>query len=164
MCSSDLAVEVSDGTTGGAGLADLERLTHLLEAELSTRTTPDDAERALRAALATVLVARFEHSGDRRCLDGAVRLYRQAVEPPVDEPEPIADRRFHLARALRLRYEEEGAPADLDQALAAARLALDGIAPDHPSYAAYLNNLVNLVRAAFELHRRQEDIDRKSVV
>ncbi|MGW4756156.1 hypothetical protein [Streptomyces chartreusis] len=64
-----------------------------------------------------------------------------------------------LGRALRSRFEEHGALADLDEAIDVQRRAVTSAATEHPSHPSYLANLANCLRLRHQRTRNGKDLN-----
>ncbi|KAG1824870.1 CHAT domain-containing protein [Suillus subaureus] len=110
--------------------------------------------------LATILYCIFDQpQGVPSDLDGAIALYRAAL----DFLPPGHSHRFtpliFLAIGLTRRFEERSDPSDLDEAIELHRTALLLCPPDHPDQSTSLNNIANSLRDRFRQHGVPSDLD-----
>ncbi|MCM3920144.1 tetratricopeptide repeat protein, partial [Frankia sp. AiPs1] len=108
---------------------------------------------------AAALLRETMRTGDRRALDDAIDLLRQAVDAsPPDHPGRAA-MLSNLGAALQARFERAGQLADLDAAISAGQAAVNASPPDHPDRAAMLSNLGAALQARFERAGQLADLD-----
>lgn len=143
-------------------------LGHSLQARFERRQRPADLDEAIAALTEAMayddplrliaafnlngsLLLRFLRTRDPGDVDAAVNVARAEVEREAD-PEMLAA----LSRALGMRFEIGGVPADLDEAIETGRAAIALTPRDHPDSAGYCGNLAVLIslRAAQTVIRR----------
>jgi tetratricopeptide (TPR) repeat protein len=81
--------------------------------------------------LAEAVIKRASLTENFSDLDTAVTLLQAALEVAAPGSPDFIDSQYRLGNALSRRYDHSQNPADLQQALAAYKIALDAINPDH---------------------------------
>ncbi|GAB2840975.1 CHAT domain-containing protein [Actinocorallia aurea] len=122
---------------------------------------PGHAERAVfLSTLVAVLRARFDLGGDGRAtLDEMVGLAEEAVRLAPDVV-PLRSRRLSaLGEALSLRYEVAGDFADLREAIAVRRAAVDACPAAHPEHPVHRFNLALALFARYLRNGAAADLD-----
>ncbi|MEV4693554.1 hypothetical protein AB0K27_20925 [Micromonospora echinospora] len=116
---------------------------------------PHDTRRAaVLSNIALAEQAHFDISGDISALDEGIRTTQAAVDA-----DPRSDWLSNLSNVLRRRYERLGTLGDLDQAVRAARRAVDEASADDPAQAKYLSNLALALRMRYEHLGEPRDLD-----
>ncbi|MFI2663535.1 CHAT domain-containing protein [Micromonospora carbonacea] len=106
--------------------------------------------------LCDLLRDRFVHSGRSEDLNASIAAGRAAIEAtPPGDPE-LAGRRSTLAIALSQRYQNGGAPEDLDESI---RYTRDAMASDTEPSPTDLSNLCLSLRLLFERTDRIEHVN-----
>ncbi|HZB28975.1 MAG TPA: CHAT domain-containing protein [Streptosporangiaceae bacterium] len=106
--------------------------------------------------LCNLLQIRFVHFGRSEDLTASIAAGRAAIEAtPPDAPE-LAGRKSTLAIALSKRYQNGGAPEDLDEAV---RYTREAVVSDPEPSPTELSNLCMSLRLLFERTDRIEHVD-----
>jgi CHAT domain-containing protein/tetratricopeptide (TPR) repeat protein len=109
--------------------------------------------------LAASLYRTFDQQGVPSDLDGAIALYRAALDllPPnhSDRFMPLDN----LAICLNRRFEQRSVPSDLDEAIELNRDALRFCPPGHSERSRSLNNIANSLRDRFRQRGVLSDLD-----
>lgn len=104
-------------------------------------------------------VAAAQRVRDPALLEEALRAARAAVDgTPVHAPPLRASALFLWGSALRTRYEREGDPRDLGEAISALRRAETGAGSGHPDLAAILSGLCGALRERYERTGALDDL------
>lgn len=109
--------------------------------------------------LADVLRCRHLLGDDDGLLDRAIEYGESAALGEVGSPGDRARRVGNLGALLILRYEETGAPADLDAAISRCTEALAVLGDDHPDARIHFNNLGSALAARTRLHGADDELD-----
>lgn len=88
-------------------------------------------------------------------LDPAIDLLREFVATPGTDP---LNARQGLLAALRERYEAQGAPHDLDEAVTLGRQVMDALPPDHPDRWPAVDEFATYLGKRFRSTDRLDDI------
>ncbi len=140
--ATDPEATAGSHTIDGAGhLADLNRITELLEEALSTAPKRSPDRTVVMNNLAVQLADRSGFLGSEPELDRAIRLHEQLLVVTPEASPYRAGRLNNLATALRSRYRRSGDVVDLERAITLLRAAVQRTpveAPDHPMF---LSNL-----------------------
>ncbi|MET7403764.1 hypothetical protein ABZS66_60875, partial [Dactylosporangium sp. NPDC005572] len=103
------------------------------------------AERLQHLSNLTVLLQSWaEATGEQRVTDEAIAAAREAVAASGDLPVRVGYL-ANLGGALWRRYVRDGDPAALDEAVRAARAAVEATPADHPDRPMYLSNLSGML-------------------
>ena len=81
--------------------------------------------------LAEALMKRASLTDDLTDLDRSITLLQEALEVSVPASPDFIDSQYRLGNALSRRYDHSQQSSDLQQALAAYKIALDAISPEH---------------------------------
>jgi tetratricopeptide (TPR) repeat protein len=104
------------------------------------------------------LVSTYERTEQQHLLEEAITLFRFAVEAsPTDDP-GRAGRLANLGFALQIKFERMGDAGLLDEAVEAARGAVEA-SRDDPGRAAWLANLESALQARFGQTGAEADLD-----
>jgi hypothetical protein len=112
----------------------------------------------LTVNLAYMLLARYEVTGDLADVRSALA---HLASLPAGRLSAVQRATVHTAaaRALSMRYQAAGNPADLAAALAAARRGLAGAAAEAPSYSSRAGRLASLLFLRYLRHGQGHDLN-----
>ncbi|KAF9219160.1 hypothetical protein BS17DRAFT_663966, partial [Gyrodon lividus] len=82
--------------------------------------------------LAVALRTRFEQGGDRKDLEKAIQLHRNALALTPPGHPSRAGSLDNIATALKTRFKQGGNEKDLDEALERCQMAEAASPPSHP--------------------------------
>ena len=128
--------------------------------ELTPAEDPQRAERQLALARSLFLRYRQWKDGDREDLDGSIARFRDAIAllPPEDPDRALVC--YQQAEALLKRYECDFDDADLDEAIACAREAVDGTPADESWTMAFrVALLARAMTYRYRQHLGRADLD-----
>ncbi|MEV0176109.1 CHAT domain-containing protein [Streptomyces sp. NPDC050803] len=146
------------GREDAAIAAALERFAGPEEADTSETEAIARRVTALHQEAADRVVA-AERARDPALLEQALEAARVAVDATPSYARPLRASALSLwGRALRLRYEREGDPRDLGDAISALREAETGAGSGHPDRAAVLSALCAALRERHERTGALEDL------
>jgi tetratricopeptide (TPR) repeat protein len=121
--------------------------------------TSDYERAAILNNLGVVLGTRFQQSGDLADIDGAITIYRKAVEvAPASHPDRVMFL-ANLGNSLGNRIDRTDNPIDLDDYIAAYRSAAEAAAADHPHRTGILTRLDKALRMRFQRTGNQADAE-----
>ncbi|WJK33087.1 CHAT domain-containing protein [Solwaraspora sp. WMMA2065] len=107
---------------------------------------------------AKALLRQGSDGGGTGLIEEAIALLRDAVRlDPEGDGQP--ERLMNLAGALKGRYDDTGAAADLDEAISIGRQAFALLPPGDPDVPAYLSNLGTALASRFEANFTLSDAD-----
>ena len=134
-----------------------EAIRYIEEAWRATQADDPGAATAL-ANLAAAYQVRFTRSGDPVDLSRAIEHWQQAERGSAGG----ADHAIMLSAlglALRMRFEQEGADADLDEAIRLSALAVRESSQSHTAHAGLLLNCAAAYKMRFDLFLDEADLD-----
>jgi tetratricopeptide (TPR) repeat protein len=138
----------------------IDMFTPIFVAGLTDWPAPLAQGLAYRAATtASGLLDQAFGSGDGRAASAAVLLWQRIVDATPASGQGRAEMLSKLGVALRLRYDSQRAPADLDAAIKAARQAVDITPTQEPDRAKYLYFLGSALQARFANKGVWADLD-----
>ena len=109
--------------------------------------------------LAAAIAERYERSAQIEDLDGAIRLYSEALHLTESRQPEDAVILSNLAAALRTRFDGTGERADLDDAVSLLRQALELAPPGQPERPVILSNLAAALQTRFDGTGERADLD-----
>ncbi|MFE6856590.1 hypothetical protein ACFVDH_38085, partial [Streptomyces sp. NPDC057674] len=137
----------------------LERYAGRGDASPDPEAAVEDARVAALHTRAREGVVAAERHRDRGRLDSAIRACEAAVDGTPARARPLRASALALwGVALRLRYEREGGPEDLDSAVTALRRAEAEAGPGHPERNLVLSGLCAALRERYELRGALDDL------
>lgn len=139
--------------------ADLDDAIRTLE--LAVALAPDDQpdRTAARAMLGVALRFRFDATENAADLAEAIRLQRAAVDATPAESRNRVRALGHLSTTLLTGGQAASDAAMLDEAAAIRRHLLDATPPGHPDRRLRLVRLAEALRARFQRHGTEPDLD-----
>ncbi|WP_049795765.1 CHAT domain-containing protein [Frankia sp. EAN1pec] len=143
------------------GLAtDLEQAVAAMETAAAASPAQGADRGRILSGLGLVLQHHAQQSGDRAQLERSIEALRSAAAATPRTGPEAAGVLSNLSISLWRRsvWDEDG-NADLDEAAAAGRAAVDAVVTDHPLHARYLSNLSNLLQTRFERCGAPADLD-----
>ncbi|MET7853509.1 CHAT domain-containing protein [Streptomyces avermitilis] len=106
------------------------------------------------------LMDQLPHSTDVALITDAARLWQRIMEHLREDSPNQAVCLSNYGSAMEQLFERTGALTNLDEAIDAARSAIEATPPDDPDRARTLNNLGIALMGRFEQTGAQEDLDR----
>jgi tetratricopeptide (TPR) repeat protein len=139
-------------------MADITEAIRCIEDAWQATQADDPGGAATLANLAAVYQVRFTRSGDRADLSKAIEHWQRAERESVGRPDH-AIMLSAVGLALRMRSEQDGSDADMDEAIRLSALAVRESSPRHTAYASLLLNCAVTYKMRFDLFLDGADLD-----
>ncbi|KAJ7110931.1 CHAT domain-containing protein [Mycena epipterygia] len=150
------AIQARFGQKGD--LRDIEEAIEFHQDALALLSESDTDRSVCLRNLGIAVRTRFEHTRDSQDIDNAVIFLREALKLPSSHLNQ-AHTLNNLANTLRIRFEQQGNLADINEAIDLNRVALLLRPTPHPHRSTSLTNLAIVVGLRFNHRGDQHDID-----